>query len=174
MAGRGPGKPGGQYTARVIFDNAIAAIGNTPLVRLSRIHPPGNLVAKVEYMNPGGSIKERIAVSLIDRAEELGLLQPGGTIVEPTSGNTGVGLAIVGAVRGYRVICTVPDTTGWHAGWLLRYPGPICRISTRTRPTPQLTTRRPDRRSGNRPTGKSVSSSPESVRVGPSAAPGAS
>lgn len=123
MAGRGPGKPRGQYTARVIFDNAIAAIGNTPLVRLSRIHPPGNLVAKVEYMNPGGSIKERIAVSLIDRAEELGLLQPGGTIVEPTSGNTGVGLAIVGAVRGYRVICTVPDKVSREKQDLLRAYG---------------------------------------------------
>jgi len=93
----------------VIYESVLGTIGNTPLVRLSRIHPPGNLVAKVEYLNPGGSIKERIAVTMIDRAEQLGLLQPGGTIVEPTSGNTGVGLAIVAAVRGYRVIFTVPD-----------------------------------------------------------------
>ena len=107
----------------MIYNDAIAAIGNTPLVQLSRIHPPGNLVAKVEYMNPGGSIKERIAVSLIDRAEELGLLQPGGTIVEPTSGNTGVGLAIVGAVRGYRVICTVPDKVSKEKQDLLRAYG---------------------------------------------------
>ncbi len=92
-----------------IHDNVVAAIGDTPLIRLSRLHPPGNLVAKVEYMNPGGSIKERIAVTMIDAAEEAGHLGPGGTIVEPTSGNTGVGLALVGAVRGYRVICTVPD-----------------------------------------------------------------
>ena len=92
-----------------IFANVVDAIGGTPLVRLSRLHPPGNLVAKVEYMNPGGSIKERIAVSMIDAAERDGLLGPGGTIIEPTSGNTGVGLALVGAVRGYRVICTVPD-----------------------------------------------------------------
>ena len=92
-----------------IFENVVEAIGDTPLVRLSRIHPPGNLIAKVEHMNPGGSIKERIAVSMIDAAEEQGLLGPGGTIIEPTSGNTGVGLALVGAVRGYRVICTVPD-----------------------------------------------------------------
>jgi cystathionine beta-synthase len=92
-----------------IFDDVIAAVGNTPLVRLARIHPAGNLVAKLEYMNPGGSVKERIAVSMIDAAEESGLLGPGGTIIEPTSGNTGVGLAMVGAVRGYRVICTVPD-----------------------------------------------------------------
>jgi len=93
----------------VIYESVLGTIGNTPLVRLSRIHPPSNLVAKVEYLNPGGSIKERIAVTMIDRAEQLGLLQPGGTIVEPTSGNTGVGLAIVAAVRGYRVIFTVPD-----------------------------------------------------------------
>ena len=92
-----------------IHESVLDAIGSTPLVRLSRLHPPGNLVAKVEYMNPGGSIKERIAVSMIDAAERDGLLRAGGTIVEPTSGNTGVGLAMVGAVRGYRVICTVPD-----------------------------------------------------------------
>ena len=92
-----------------IHDSVLEAIGRTPLVRLSRVHPPGNLVAKVEHMNPGGSIKERIAVAMIDAAERDGLLGPGGTIVEPTSGNTGVGLALVGAVRGYRVICTVPD-----------------------------------------------------------------
>jgi len=92
-----------------ILDSVVDAIGRTPLVRLSRLHPPGNLVAKVEHMNPGGSVKERIAVTMIDAAERDGLLRPGGTIVEPTSGNTGVGLALVGAVRGYRVICTVPD-----------------------------------------------------------------
>ena len=92
-----------------IFDDVVAAIGNTPLVRLARIHPAGNLVAKLEHMNPGGSTKERIAASMIAAAERAGLLKPGGTIIEPTSGNTGVGLAMIGAVRGYRVICTVPD-----------------------------------------------------------------
>jgi cystathionine beta-synthase len=92
-----------------IHDSVLEAIGRTPLVRLSRLHPPGNLVAKIEHMNPGGSIKERIAVAMVDAAERDGLLGPGGTIIEPTSGNTGVGLALVGAVRGYRVICTVPD-----------------------------------------------------------------
>lgn len=92
-----------------IHETVLDAIGDTPLIRLSRLHPPGNLVAKIEYMNPGGSVKERIAVSMIDAAERAGELSPGGTIIEPTSGNTGVGLALVGAVRGYRVICTVPD-----------------------------------------------------------------
>lgn len=106
-----------------ILPNIVAAIGDTPLVRLSRLHPPGNLVAKLEFMNPGGSIKERIAATMIDRAEEEGLLRPGGTIVEPTSGNTGVGLALVGAVRGYRVICTVPDKVSKEKQDLLRAYG---------------------------------------------------
>lgn len=106
-----------------IFEDVVAAIGNTPLIRLSRIHPPGNLVAKVEYMNPGGSIKERIAVTMIDAAERDGLLKPGGTIVEPTSGNTGVGLALVGVTRGYRVICPVPDKVSKEKQDLLRAYG---------------------------------------------------
>jgi cystathionine beta-synthase len=106
-----------------VFEDIVAAIGNTPLVRLSRLHPPGNLVAKIEYMNPGGSIKERIAASMIDQAEREGLLRPGGTIIEPTSGNTGVGLAMVGAVRGYRVICTVPDKVSQEKQDLLRAYG---------------------------------------------------
>jgi cystathionine beta-synthase len=93
----------------MIHDTVLDVIGGTPLVRLSRYHPAGNLVAKLEFMNPGGNVKERIAVSMVDRAEREGWLRPGGTIVEPTSGNTGLGLAMVGAVRGYRVICTVPD-----------------------------------------------------------------
>ena len=92
-----------------VHDDVLGAIGGTPLVRLGRIQRAGNLVAKLEHINPGGSVKERIAVSMIDAAEREGLLGPGGTIIEPTSGNTGVGLAMVGAVRGYRVICTVPD-----------------------------------------------------------------
>jgi cystathionine beta-synthase len=106
-----------------VFDDIVAVIGNTPMVRLSRLHSPGNLVAKVEYTNPGGSIKERIAVAMVDRAEQEGLLQPGGTIIEPTSGNTGVGLALVGAVRGYRVICTVPDKVSREKQDLLKAYG---------------------------------------------------
>lgn len=106
-----------------ISESIVDVIGHTPLVRLLRLHPPGNLVAKVEYMNPGGSVKERIAVSMVDAAERDGLLGPGGTIVEPTSGNTGVGLALVGAVRGYRVICTVPDKVSQEKRDLLRAYG---------------------------------------------------
>jgi cystathionine beta-synthase len=106
-----------------IQPDVLAAVGGTPLIRLSRIHPPGNLVAKLESANPGGSVKERIAISMIDAAEKDGLLRPGGTIVEPTSGNTGVGLAMIGAVRGYRVICTVPDKVSKEKQDLLKAYG---------------------------------------------------
>ena len=107
----------------MIYESAIDAVGGTPLVRLSRLHRPGNLVAKVDYMNPAGSVKERIAVNMVDRAEQMGLLRSGGTIIEPTSGNTGAGLAMVGAVRGYRVICTVPDKVAPEKIDLLRAYG---------------------------------------------------
>ncbi len=106
-----------------IHPDVVAAVGNTPLIRLSRIHPAGNLVAKLESTNPGGSVKERIAISMIDEAEQAGLLEPGGTIIEPTSGNTGVGLAMIGAVRGYRVICTVPDKVSKEKQDLLKAYG---------------------------------------------------
>lgn len=106
-----------------IFDDVVAAIGDTPLVRLSRLHPPGNLVAKLEHLNPGGSVKDRIAVAMIDAAERDGLLRPGGTIIEPTSGNTGVGLALVGITRGYRVICTIPNKVSREKQDLLKAYG---------------------------------------------------
>jgi cystathionine beta-synthase len=106
-----------------IHEDVLGAIGDTPIVRLSRLHSPGNLVAKLEQLNPGGSIKERIAVAMIDAAEKNGLLRPGGTIIEPTSGNTGVGLAMVGAVRGYHVICPVPDKVSKEKQDLLRAYG---------------------------------------------------
>jgi len=86
-------------------------VGNTPLVRLRRVIPEGSaeVLGKVESLNPAGSIKDRIALSMIEDAEERGLLKPGDTIVEPTSGNTGVGLAMVAAVKGYRLILTMPE-----------------------------------------------------------------
>ncbi len=92
-----------------IHDDVVAAIGNTPLVRLGRFHPPGNLVAKLEHMNPGGSVKDRIGMAMIERAETNGWLEPGGTIVEPTSGNTGVGLAMAAAIKGYKLIAVMAD-----------------------------------------------------------------
>ncbi|MDT5103687.1 MAG: cystathionine beta-synthase, partial [Mycobacterium sp.] len=86
-------------------------IGNTPLVRLNSVVPEGAgvVAAKIEYLNPGGSAKDRIAVKMVDAAEASGALKPGGTIVEPTSGNTGVGLAIVAQQRGYKCIFVCPD-----------------------------------------------------------------
>lgn len=106
-----------------IHDNIVAAIGNTPLVRLGRLHPAGNLVAKVEYLNPGGSIKDRIGLSMIERAEENGWLVPEGTIVEPTSGNTGVGLAMVAALKGYRLVAVMADKQSMEKQDLLRAYG---------------------------------------------------
>jgi cystathionine beta-synthase len=94
-----------------VKDSALHLIGETPLVRLSRLDPSLStpLVAKVEFVNPGGSVKDRAAVAMIDAAERSGELQPRGTLVEPTSGNTGLGLAMVAALRGYRVIAVMPD-----------------------------------------------------------------
>jgi cystathionine beta-synthase len=94
-----------------VKDSALSLIGETPAVRLSRLEPELRtpVVAKVEFLNPGGSVKDRSAVSMIDAAERDGVLKPGGTVVEPTSGNTGLGLAMVSALRGYRVISVMPD-----------------------------------------------------------------
>jgi cysteine synthase A len=86
-------------------------IGNTPLVRLARVIPEGSaeVLGKMESLNPAGSVKDRIALSMIEDAEERGLIKPGDTIVEPTSGNTGIGLAMVAAVKGYRLVLTMPE-----------------------------------------------------------------
>ncbi len=93
-----------------IHDDILQTMGNTPMVRLGRFHPTGAaLAAKIEYFNPGGSVKDRIGGALIEAGEKAGLLKPGGTIVEPTSGNTGVGLAMAANLRGYRLICVAPD-----------------------------------------------------------------
>src|SRR6266513_909243 len=89
-------------------------IGRTPLVRLNRLSPAGwaTIYGKVEFSNPGGSVKDRICLNMINEAERLGALKPGGTIVEPTSGNTGIGLALVAAVRGYKLILVTPAWEG--------------------------------------------------------------
>ena len=97
-----------------IYNSITELIGKTPLVQLSTFAKnrdlKANVIAKVEFFNPGGSVKDRIALSMILDAEEKGILKQGGTIIEPTSGNTGVGLSLVGAVRGYKVILTMPET----------------------------------------------------------------
>jgi cystathionine beta-synthase len=109
----------------VIHDSILELIGDTPLVRLSRIRPNlrAQLLAKVEYFNPGGSIKDRVAVAMIEAAERDGLLKPGGTIIEPTSGNTGTGLAIAARLKGYKVIAVMPDKMSREKIDLLRAYG---------------------------------------------------
>ena len=98
----------------MIHENILELVGNTPLVKLGKYASNRNLeaeiVAKVEFFNPGGSVKDRIALNMIEQAEKDGTLKPGATIIEPTSGNTGVGLSLVGAVKGYKVILTMPET----------------------------------------------------------------
>lgn len=95
-----------------IADNALDLIGNTPMVYLNRLIEPGmaRIAAKLEWFNPGGSVKDRIALSMIEDAEAAGVLKPGATIVEATSGNTGIGLAMVCSVKGYKIILTMPET----------------------------------------------------------------
>jgi len=96
----------------LVAESSLELIGRTPLVRLNRVVPPGaaEIWAKLEAHNPGGSVKDRICLAMIEQAEADGLLQPGATVIEPTSGNTGIGLALVCAVKGYRLILTMPDT----------------------------------------------------------------
>ena len=97
-----------------IYSSIIQLIGKTPMVKLDKFsHSHGinaNVIAKVEFFNPGGSVKDRVALAMIEDAESKGILKAGGTIIEPTSGNTGVGLSLVGAVKGYKVILTMPET----------------------------------------------------------------
>lgn len=105
--------------------NILSLIGNTPLVMISRMRPEGGaeIWAKLEGFNPGGSIKDRIALSMIERAEQDGALRPGGWIIEPTSGNTGIGLAMVAAVKGYRLLLTMPETMSLERRQLLQAYG---------------------------------------------------
>ncbi len=91
-------------------DNILATIGNTPHIRINRLFGDAQVWVKSERANPGGSIKDRIALSMIEDAEQRGQLKPGGTIVEPTSGNTGIGLAMVAAVKGYKLVLVMPDS----------------------------------------------------------------
>lgn len=94
-----------------IAPDITATVGNTPLVRINNLpHGAAELLAKVEFFNPGGSVKDRVGIEMISAAEQAGELAPGGVIIEPTSGNTGIGLAIAAAVKGYQMILTMPDT----------------------------------------------------------------
>ena len=98
--------------SKKIYNNAIDLIGSTPMVRINKIPSltGGNVYAKMELFNPGGSIKDRICLSMIEAAEKAGRLHPGDTIIEPTSGNTGIGLALVAAVKGYKAILVMPES----------------------------------------------------------------
>src|SRR5213595_3999698 len=108
-----------------VLGSILEAVGHTPLVRLHRITAGlrPTILAKVETLNPGGSVKDRIGLRMIEDAERRGLLRPGGTIVEPTSGNTGVGLAMAAAIKGYRLICTMADKQSQEKRDLLRAYG---------------------------------------------------
>jgi cysteine synthase A len=106
------------------YSNITEAFGNTPLVRLNRVAGTNaEVYAKLEFYNPAGSVKDRIGIAIIDAAEKSGQLQPGGTIVEGTSGNTGIALAFVGAARGYKVILTMPETMSFERRKLLKAYG---------------------------------------------------
>jgi cysteine synthase A len=109
-------------TMTKIYDNILTTIGNTPLVRLNRIVPKNGatVLAKVESFNPMGSVKDRIAVAMIDAAEEAGLIRPDTIILEPTSGNTGIGLAMVAAARGYKITLVMPETMSIERRKLLK------------------------------------------------------
>ena len=110
-----------------VAKNLIGLIGHTPLMELSGYSPKygleGNIVANLEAFNPAGSVKDRVALSMIEDAEERGLLKPGATIIEPTSGNTGVGLAMVATIKGYRLILTMPETMSLERRNLLKALG---------------------------------------------------
>ena len=110
---------------KVIAKNISELIGNTPMIRLGRIVPPDSaeLLAKVEYFNPGGSVKDRICLAMIEDAESRGLLKKGSTIIEPTSGNTGIGLAMISAAKGYKCVLTMPETMSVERRQILKAYG---------------------------------------------------
>ncbi len=108
-----------------VYKTILDAIGNTPLVRLNKVSKglKPTILAKLENLNPGGSVKDRIGVAMVEQAEQRGFLRPGGTIIEPTSGNTGVGLAMVASVKGYRMIFVMPDKMSEEKRAILRAYG---------------------------------------------------
>jgi len=116
---------GGSPFSERIANNVLELIGNTPMVRLNRIveKDSAEILAKLENFNPGGSVKDRICLSMIEDAERKGLLKKGSTIIEPTSGNTGIGLAMISAVKGYRCILTMPETMSLERIYILKSYG---------------------------------------------------
>lgn len=116
---------GGMPLTEKLANNVVELIGNTPMVRLNRVIEPGGaeILVKLEYFNPGGSVKDRICLSMIEDAEKKGLLKTGAVIIEPTSGNTGIGLAMIGAVKGYKVMLTMPETMSLERIYTLKSYG---------------------------------------------------
>ena len=172
-----------------IYTSADQLIGHTPLLELTHIEAQENLsakiLAKLEYFNPAGSVKDRIAKAMIDDAEASGKLKPGSVIIEPTSGNTGIGLAAVAAAKGYRIIIVMPETMSVERrqlmkaygaelvlsegakgmkvplprpmSWQRRFPTHSSPASSSTPPTPRLMLPPPAPRSGMTPTARSIS-----------------
>ena len=117
--------PGEERQQMQYAENVLGLIGDTPLVRLNRVTEGirATVLVKLEYLNPGGSVKDRIALKMLEEAESDGRLAPGGTVVEPTSGNTGVGLAMVAQLKGYRSVFVTPDKVGQEKRDVLRAYG---------------------------------------------------
>ena len=113
------------------FVNSLELIGGTPLVKLNNVIPENgaNIYAKLEFFNPGGSVKDRIALAMVEDAEEKGILKPGSTIIEPTSGNTGIGLALVGAVKGYNVVLVMSENMSTDRRMILESYGAKTELS---------------------------------------------
>ena len=134
-----------------VHNSILDAIGHTPLVQVE--DTPAKILVKVEGMNPGGSVKDRIAMNMIESAEKAGKLKPGATIIEPTSGNTGIGLAMAGSAKGYKVIMTMPETMSIvrsrrPTSCTKRSPTASFPHSSRTRPTRKSITGPQARKSG--------------------------
>ena len=127
-----------------IAESIIDLVGHTPLLHLSRFAPPplADIYAKLEWFSPGGSVKDRAALGMILDAEQKGLLRPGSTIIEPTAGNTGIGLALIGVARGYRVILCVPEGYAVEKMKLMAALGGEIESSSRSRITVRLSARR--------------------------------
>ena len=182
-----------------IYTSADQLIGHTPLLELTHIEKDADLsaklLAKLEYFNPAGSVKDRIAKAMIDDAEASGKLKPGSVIIEPTSGNTGIGLAAVAAAKGYRIIIVMPETMSVERRQLMKAYGAelvlsegakgmkgaiakadelgmkelgISFASSSTRPTPRRTSPPPAPRSGTTPTARLTSLWPASAPAAPS------